>query len=196
MPLLPVISLSIGNTCNKVTMTESTDFYVVSTNEGGWGGPNIDTTDIDLSQVKIYDYLGTTLLAVYGLTGLYPSATPSEFVILDEQSWTFPDGIYQIRYEITVNLEVPVIYRNETTHQLFLCNLCNCKDALVYKLIKACDTEAVKKLKLQVDQMEIFVYGIQSAFSCGDFVTATTILTAASTYCQTLSDCGCNCGGC
>jgi hypothetical protein len=191
MSLVPIISLSLGRKCDKITLTESTNVYSIN-NEGGWGTPNIDTTTITLSEVKVYDYLGTTLLQTFDLTGLYPSATPSEFIILNETSWTQADGIFQIRYEIT---EDDTIYRNETTHELFLCNLCNCLDKLIARLIKTCDTHKVKDLKTQVDQMEIFIYGIKSAFSCADFETANKILAAASIYCQTLSDCGCGCGG-
>jgi hypothetical protein len=193
MALTPVISLSLNNKCDKVTMTESTGLYVTPSNEGGWGTPNIDTTNITLSELKIYDYLGTTLKDTYDLTGLYPSATPSEFTILLEAGWELPDGIYQIKYEITDDSLTPVIYRNETTHELFICNLCNCKNSLVQKLVKACDTLTIEKLKTQVDQMEIFIYGIQSAFACGDFATANSILASASTYCTTVSNCGCGC---
>lgn len=196
MALKPSISLSLGNKCDKVTFTETTGVYNATTNVTGWGTPNIDTTDIATSVVNIYNYTGTTLLDTFDLTGLYPSATPSEFNILEEEDWTLADGIYKIMYTITDDSVTPVVYNNDLTHELFLCNLCNCKNGLIEKLVKSCDTETVKKLKLQVDQMEIFVYGIQSAFSCGDFITATTILTAASAYCQTLSDCGCGCGGC
>jgi len=197
MALLPVISLSLGNKCNKVTMTESTGFYVTGTNEGGWGplNNNIYTDNIILSEVKIYNYLGTTLVDTYDLTGLYPSQAPSEFIILSDAVWSQVDGIYQIQYEITDDSDSvePVIYRNTTTHELFLCNLCNCKDALIVKLTKACDSKTTEKLKVQIDQMEIFIYGIQSAFSCGDFETANNILANASTYCATVSDC-CGCG--
>lgn len=196
MALIPSISLSLNNTCNKVTLTETTNVYNALTNLGGWGVPNIDTTNITASVVNIYTHDGLTLLDSYTLTGLYPSATPSSFEILEEAGWTQADGIYQIRYIITDDSLTPVNYYSDTTHELFLCNLCNCKDKLIARLVKACDTEAVKKLKTQVDQMEIFIYGIQSAFSCGDFATATTILASASTFCQTLSDCNCGCNDC
>jgi len=200
MALLPVISLSLGNKCNTVTLTENTSPYNVTTNPGGWGSVNISANDITNSVVNIYDYTGFTLLDTYNLTGLYSGAfaypTPTSFEILKDTGWAQSDGIYQIRYIITDNSVTPVNYYGDTMHELFLCNLCNCRDSLIHKLIKACDVENIKNLKTQVDQMEIFIYGIQSAFSCGDFSTATTILTAATTYCQTLSDCGCGCSGC
>ena len=95
----------------------------------------------------------------------------------------------------TVHEDDITIIRTSKSYELFICNLCNCKESLVAKLVKACDTLEVSKLKTQVDQMEVFIYGIQSAFSCGDFTTATTLLEAATKYCSLVSDCGCGCGG-
>jgi hypothetical protein len=170
----------------------------------GTGSNNGGTYQINLAQsigpgVTI---TGSSILDVYVLksytTDVYSSQiaspTPGIFTALVDQPWTQLDGIYQIIYSIEDFDENK--YENETSHELFICNLCNCKDGLVNKLLNACDSITVKKLKEQVDQMEMFIYGIQSAFSCGDFDTADSILTAATTYCQTLSDCGCGCGGC
>lgn len=193
MALVPVISLSLGNKCNKVTLREETGFYEVINNPTGWGIPNIETGNITNSIVNILNHEGTTILDSYNLTDLYSVATPSPFNILTEVPWLQVDGIFQIRYQVTDNSGTPVVYFSETTHELFICNLCNCKDSLITKLVKSCDAIKTKELKIQVDQIEIFIYGIQTAFSCGDFVTANTILTAASTYCQTVSNCGCGC---
>jgi hypothetical protein len=133
-----------------------------------------------------------------GSTNVYASATgaptPGSFTAINEASWLNPDGVYQVVYTVEVGATK---YKNKTQHVLFLCNLCNCKDALVVKLLNACDTKAVIKLKEQVDQMEIFMYGIKSAFSCGDFDTLDAILDAATKYCTTISDCAdCGCSGC
>jgi len=200
MSLLPKINLSVGNTCNKVSLIESTSAYVMGTNDGGWGSPNIDTSSVDTSIVNIYDFADTVVLQSFtlkdNLIDLYSLATnpntPAEFTIIADTNWTQPDGIFKVEYEVTTNTDT---YSN-TTYQLFLCNLCNCRDNLIVKLIDACSVPAVKQLKDQVDQMEIFIYGIQTAFGCQDFDTADSILTAAATYCQTLTDCGdCGCGG-
>lgn len=144
---------------------------------------------------------GTTIEAQYILKNSYIDVylgqtnypTPNTFTALTDQAWNEADGIYQIVYEIET---LDTKYTNETTHQLFICNICNCKDSLVVKLIDACDSITVKKLKEQVDQMEIFIYGIQSAFACGDFDTADNIIIAATKYCQTVVNCGCGCGDC
>jgi hypothetical protein len=274
MALVPKISLTLNNKCNKVTLTEETNPYNLSANPGGWGSANASASDIDYATVEAFPFTyntstnaycigsiagnvftdtshlsgvfvlgqvltgvgiaaGTTITGFLTGTGSnnggtytvsvsqtvgpititgvslaaqftlkdsttnvyvgkpgYP--TPLTFTALYERPWTNPDGIYQIIYKVYVDSD---LYLNETQHQLFLCNLCNCKDVLITRLIDACDSIKVKELKEQVDQMEIFIYGIQSAFACGDFDTADNILTAASTYCQTLSNCGCGCGG-
>jgi hypothetical protein len=276
MAIVPKISLSLGNKCNLITITEETSGFSLGVNDTGWGGPNITTNDIVTADVKIYPFTytpttnavafgnitGTTFTDTTHLSGTFQigqtltgpgvlpgtvitalltgtgsnnggtyqvnlaqttgpttitgssvlntyylknssvdvysaqiaSPTPGTFTAIQDASWLSQDGVYQIIYTIEDNSENK--YKNATQHELFICNLCNCKDNLVTKLIDACDSLTVKKLKEQVDQMEIFIYGIQSAFSCGDFDTADAILSAATTYCQTLSDCGCNCGGC
>jgi hypothetical protein len=202
MALKPSISLSLGNKCNKVTFTETTNPYMFDTNEGGWGDPNLDASDIVDAKVRIYNYQGTTLLATYDITDNYSSAlgypTPNSFVILEDAAWTLSDGIYKIVYSIETEDEEEdsEVFNSDLQHELFTCNLCNCLDKLIQRLVKACDTKKVQELKLQVDQIEILLYGIQTAFSCGDFETATTILESATTYCQTLSDCGCGCNDC
>lgn len=274
MSLLPQISLSLGNKCNTVTIEELTGLYVASTNIGGWGGPNIDTSVITYAAVNVFPFTGSAIsasgtgeitgtlftdtthisglfqigqqligtgitpgttiigvitgtgnnnggtyivnysqtvaattiagipvLASYPLfdgtvdvfSGLPSAPTPAPFIALQDQTWSNVDGIYEIIYTVTDGIDV---YTNETQHELFICNLCNCKDSLVIKLIDACSTLAVKALKEQVDQMEVFIYGIQSAFSCADFDTAENIITAATNYCTTISNCSdCGCGG-
>ena len=272
---LPKISASLNNKCNKVTLCEETGPYVTCQNEGGWGGPNIDTSNITFADVRFFNLdqtagiaasgtgtisgdiftdtthltgafaVGQTLVGVgiaegtvitqlisgtgsdnggtyrvnipqsvasttvYGLalsgsyilyngtTDLYSAVvsapTPGSFTILSEADWSSPDGIYQVVY--TIIDDSGNTYKNDTQHVLFICNLCNCKEELVYRLVNACDSKSVTKLKTQVDQMEMFIYGIKSAFSCGDFDTADAIITAATTFCQTVSDCaGCGCG--
>jgi hypothetical protein len=274
MALVPKISLTLNNKCNKVTLIEETNPYDLFANPGGWGDANLPADDITYASVEVFPFayntatnasctgsiagtvftdithlagvfvIGQTLtgngiapgtvitgfltgtgsnnggtytvsvsqtLSSRTITGTSLSAqfilknsstdvysgkpgypTPITFTALSEKTWSNPDGIYEIVYKVYDSSD---IYLNEETHQLFLCNLCNCKDAMIIKLINACDSLKVKELKEKVDQMEIFIYGIQSAFACGDFDTADNILTAASTYCQTLSNCGCGCGG-
>jgi hypothetical protein len=258
-------------------LTEETGPYNAANNPGGWGGININTSDIDYAFVNVYPFTytptqnaastgqitgtvftdtlhlsgsfavgqylsgpgivpGTMITALLTGTGtnnggtyqinisqtvpasttiigtaplnqyilknntvnVYSSQlnapTPCPFTALTDQTWNQSDGIYQIVYSIYDN---STLYQNNKTYELFICNICSCKDQLVIALIDACDSITVKKLKEQVDQMEIFIYGIKSAFACGDFDTATAIIEAAGKYCETIVGCrGCGCGGC
>jgi hypothetical protein len=167
----------------------------------GTGSNNGGTYQVNISQtVTSGPITGISIVANYYLKNstvdVYATApgapTPYTFDALVDQTWSNPDGIYQVDYTVIRN---GIIFKNKKHHELFLCNLCNCKDALIARLVKACDKLEVEKLKTQVDQMEVFIYGIQSAFSCGNFTTATTLLEAATKYCSLVSDCGCGCGG-
>lgn len=276
MPLVPKVSLSLGNKCNLVTLTENTGIYHVDNNPTGWGAPNINTSNVLFAFVNVYPFtytpyqnavstgsiIGTVFTDVTHLAGTFAvgqyltgpgvipgtiitalltgtgtnnggtyqvnisqtllsstitgtspvnqyvfkglmtnvyagqpgNPTPFPFTALTDQTWNQSDGIYQIEYSVYDNA---TLYKNDKTYELFICNICNCKDHLVVDLINACDSITVKTLKEQVDQMEIFIYGIQSAFSCGDFDTATAIIEAAGKYCETIVGCkGCGCGGC
>lgn len=167
----------------------------------GTGSNNGGTYQVSISQtVTSTPITGISVVANYYLknttVNVYSTApgapTPYIFDALIDQTWSNPDGIYEVVYTV---IRAGIIYKNKKYHELFLCNLCNCKEALIARLVKACDRLEVEKLKTQVDQMEVFIYGIQSAFSCGDFTTATSLLEAATKYCSLVSDCGCGCGG-
>jgi hypothetical protein len=192
-------TFQVGQTLVGLGIAPGTTIVALLT---GTGANNGGTYEVSISQtvastsitgisVTASFYLRNSSINVYSTAPGTP--TPYIFDALVNQTWTNPDGIYQMIY--TVHEDDITIIRTSKSYELFICNLCNCKESLVAKLVKACDTLEVSKLKTQVDQMEVFIYGIQSAFSCGDFTTATTLLEAATKYCSLVSDCGCGCGG-
>lgn len=126
-------------------------------------------------------------------TLLFNNPTPVQGTVISDAPWFAGDGIYYVLYTVETATSV---YTNQKQNVLFICNLCACKDKLFLKLIDACSAAETTKLKEQVNQLEIFIYGIKAAFACGDFDKADAILTAATTYCKTVSDCGCGCEGC
>jgi hypothetical protein len=200
MALIPKISLSVGGKCNTVTVVESTGVYVTNQNIGGWGGPNIDTSDIDTASIIITDFsnnsntqtivLKSPTIDVY--SAVVSAPTPGAFIALSDAPWELADGIYKVVYTVTSN---GTNYINKTHYELFLCNLCNCKNNLVYDLATNCDSTCTTRLKETLDQLEVLEYGIQTAFACKNFTQAKTLLTHASKLCTTVSDCGCGCGG-
>ena len=200
MALIPKISLSVEGKCNTVTVIESTGVYVTNLNVGGWGSPNIDTSDINTASITITDFFNNLNIQTINLksptidvySGVVSAPTPGAFIALSDAPWNLNDGIYKVVYTVTSN---GTNYINKTPHELFLCNLCNCKNSLVLDLATNSDSSCTTRLKETLDQLEVLEYGIQTAFACKNFTQAKTLLTHASKLCTTVSDCGCGCGG-
>lgn len=265
MALVPKASLTLGNKCNKVTITDTTGIYDALINTSGWGTPNTETVDVVAASINVVNYFNAATSNVVAISsvgsisgtiftdtthgsgnfsvgqtligpGVLPGTKITSFMtgtgnnnggtyqvnlaqtvtavtiqgavyntsydvtsgilaytggketfgILSDASWTLPDGIYKIIYSVSTTTSV---FTNSSQKELFLCNLCNCKDNLIMKLLDANSSLDVTRLKEQVNQMEIFIYGIERAFECGDYGNASNILDAASTYCQTITGC-------
>jgi len=187
---------AIGQLLTGTNVEPGTRIVAVITGTGSNNGgtyivnisQNVSATTINGYAISDAIILKDNTINLYENTVNYP--TPSSFVILEDVAWANPDGIYRIVYNVFYDGDT---FTNPTQYTLFLCNLCACKDKLVQKLIKSCSTPNTEKLKTQVDQMEIFIYGIQSAFACNDFTTVNSLLTEASTYCETINSCNCGC---
>jgi hypothetical protein len=203
MALLPKISINVSNTGNKADVWEKTGVYS-SGNTTGWGSTNPDASDITSADIKIYDYLGTTLMQTIAMvdisTDIYATVsgvsypTPPSFKAYSDIPWVHLDGVYKIVYSITTTGPVTVV--NDCQYSLFTVNLCNCMQGLLVKMATICSGEKLDKYKQVYDQLEIFKYGIETAFSNADFVKVNTLLTEASKLCTTFSDCGCGCDDC
>lgn len=201
MALVPKISFIINNKCDKITITEETGVYVVNSNEEGWGTPNIDTSSITDASVNIYDSTGVDLLQTFILkdlttdiyAGVVSAPTPGAFIAFNEVLWTQTDGVYKVEYTLTDGVDT---YTNLEQYELFTCSLENCLNSLTVKLVKTCDSLKIKEIKNKINQVELFLYGVQTAFASGDFTTVNSILNTATKYCTTVSDCDCGCDDC
>lgn len=192
MAFIPKVELTLTPNGDIVMLTDTTRMYSIF-NVTGWGA-GVTTEDIITSNVKVYD-LANTLIDTYilkdNIVNYYdgiPTSTPDSFSIL-ETDWTSPDGIYKTVYTI---YDGTLTYMSNN-NVLFLYNLCNCKNTIVADISVECNSAKKDLLKKSLDQIEMFIYGIQSAFSVGEFGKATNILETASIYCKTVSDCGCGC---
>ena len=199
MALRPKVNISKLTSCDKVDIFEETGPYSAAYITG-WGNTNIDTGNITDAKVDIFNYDGTSLLDTIilydGVTDVYSgtvgSPTPAPFLALTDVEWNQPDGIYKIVYTITDD-SVPTAqkYLNELQHELFICGICSCINSIKAKLVTECDSETLSRYKDNLDQIEIIKYGIEAAFSCGNFVKATNLINSASKICDNLCDCGC-----
>lgn len=199
MALIPKISLNISNTCKKINVWEKTNPYDAVNNIGGWSTLNGTTNVITSADVKIYDLsdvLVQTIVMFNGTINVYPDVspyTPPTFQAYTDLNWSQLDGVYKIVYEVGIS---PKIYTNEPQYELFMCNLCNCMGGLVIKMSDLCSGKKLTKYKEVFDQLEIFKYGIMTAFSNADFTSVNILLAEASKLCTTFSDCSCGCSDC
>lgn len=205
--LTPKINLTINNTCDTVNVWENTGSYAAG-NLTGWGTPNPDTSTITEANIKIYDHTGTTLLQtiVMASSGASPidvystaagAPTPPPFQAYSDASWSQPDGIYKVIYEIVTNDGTgDANWSSVDEWCLFTCNLCNCMQSLLLKMSEQCPGDKLTKYKEIYDRLEMFKYAIEAAHVSCDFVKATELIAEANSLCTTFSDCGCGCADC
>jgi hypothetical protein len=190
---LPKIDICINNKCDSICIKELTDIIQAPYNLTGWGASNILTSDVVTATITILNLDGDTVKTFVVKDevdiDLYPNTTPTPFVITDDESWSSSDGIYQVVYIITADSNT---YTNGGQYTLFTCSIKNCINTLVASIVKECNKIKLSEQKELLDQLELIVYGIESAFSCNDFTTATQLIEAAQKICDNICDCGCN----
>lgn len=201
MALVPKIDVCINNKCDKLDIYEKTGPYDATNNTEGWANSgsvsgHIDTSEIVTADLKIYDYLQNTLYSTIvlkdGVTDVYAGVVgapaPSGFFAVNDSEWAEVDGIYKLVYTINSS---SASYTNETQFKLFICNLENCLANLKAKSVTECDAKTLANIKDKIDQLEVIIYGIKSAFSCADWDTANTLISNGTIICDNLCDCGC-----
>lgn len=204
MALVPKIDICIQSKCDKIDVYEKTGPYDATNNPEGWSNSgttagHIDTSEISTADLKIYDYLQNTLYETIilkdGGTDVYVGVTgapaPASFLAVSGQEWTETDGIYKLVYTIDDGANT---YTNETQHKLLICNLENCLNNLKAKAVTECSGNKLGKIKDNIDQLEVLIYGIKSAFSCADWESAIELIASGTTICENL--CDCKCGDC
>jgi hypothetical protein len=202
MALVPKINICIQSKCDKIDVYEQTGPYDATNNDEGWSNSgttagHIDTSEIQTAVLSIYDYLQNTLYETITLkdtvsvdvyTGVTGAPAPANFLAVSGQAWTQPDGVYKLVYVIDDGSST---YTNDTQYALLTCNLENCLDGLKKKAITECNSKTLSNIKDKIDQIELLIYGIESAFSCNDMTTVVSLIKSGTTICDNLCDCGC-----
>lgn len=201
MALVPKIKVCVSNKCDKIDIYEQTGPYNLTNNPEGWVNSgtvtgNIDTSEIVTSDLKIYDFNKNTLFDTYVLyngiidvySGVAGAPLPSEFLAISQAAWLQADGVYELVYTIT---SASNIFTNKKQCILNTCNIKNCILGLKAKTISECNSDTLGKIKDKINQLEILLYGINSAFSCLNVDKVTELIGFAKTICDNLCDCGC-----
>ena len=200
MALVPKINICVNTKCASIDVYEETSPYHATNNPEGWrnssAGAWLDTSEITAASLGIYDYTGTTLHTTVTLksggvdvyAGVIGAPAPGRFLAASAAAFTYGDGVYKLVYTVAKNATV---YTNEPQYELVTCSIVECINGLKAKLVTECDGVKLIDTKEKIDQLELILYGIETAFSCADFVTATSLIASAKTICDNLCDCGC-----
>ncbi len=169
MALVPSINLCVRSNCTQLVLRETTGVYSIA-NPGGYGAPNILTSDIAIWTLLIVAPDGTTYtLSNADLTGFPTSNTSYEFVIpmsLIGNRTKIEDGYWQFRYILSVN-----DFSNYTydTARTFTCSINCCIDNMLSKIkLLGCDT--CENLFTYEDYAKALALrdSLENATDCGD----------------------------
>jgi len=196
LSFVPKVEVCITNKCDAICIKETTDVVQLPYNSTGWGTSTLTTDLVVGAEVRFFawDDLDTYLqnfVLKDNLVDLYPNTTPTPFVVTTDEAWEQADGIFKVEYSIA---DGSASYTNTSYYVLFICNIETCFDNLVTKIIQECDSIKLDNYKDILNQLEVIMYGIKSAFKCGEYATATTLIAAAKVICDNM--CDCDCGDC
>lgn len=191
MSLIP--KFTIGNGCNfdSLTHTQTTGVYNADTNAGGYGSPNIETSDVDSTTLSITNLF--TEITFDDITTITASSTEVETEIaLDEltvdgavvYTTTLEDGIYEFIFSVlsgdsTYTYTVRKLYLPELWSLLANASLkisggsCSCRDKFISKwLIGFARLTALEGTSIcgditQFQNQYDFVYNYLSNLKCG-----------------------------
>jgi len=201
MALVPKINICVNTKCASIDVYEETSPYHATNNPEGWAASgtvqaNISTAQITTADLAVYDHTGVSLQTTIALksasvdvyTGVAGAPQPGRFLAASAVAFTYGDGVYKLTYVVKGN---STTFTNIPQYELITCSLCSCIDVLKGKMVTGCDSIKLQEIKEKINQLELILYGIETAFSCADFVTATSLIASAKTICDNLCDCGC-----
>ena len=186
MALSPVITATLNNNGQTMTVVEATGVYDATTNTGGWETPNIAGSDVVTATITITYADGST--QVEDVTAQIPATVTGTFTFTDITLSGYQDGITVIRYEIET---VTTTYAYDLT-LLFSCNVRACIDKMWADV--ACQTCSgscdVGSLIDDANLAEALYNAMGSAGACGNSAYVNKILESLMNLCNWEN---CNC---
>jgi hypothetical protein len=202
MALTPTISACL-NGCTGITITDTTGFYNVTTNLGGWNanstiyrvGPNIPnvqsatltiTLNSSSTPLETINVLLPVQNAIFPIFDLYTYAPVDIF-----GNTTLVDGSYTITYTITDN--DGVIYITDTVLVVY-CNVICCVEKLAVAAADGscdpCDSEAFNNFVLA----DGILQSLKAVAECSGEAEFLKLLNKLQRLCGTSTTGGCGCG--
>jgi len=174
-----------SNNCQNLTFTETTGAYNATYNLGGYGSPNIETSDVLTAVLIITSPSGIEYpqIDLYS-TGDFPtdSLTDEGYVItlipdtsLEDGEWTFTYAISTFDEEYT-----------KTITKLLFCNANCCVSTMLSNLQLNDTCDSCKPTEQSMDYLKIwtFLQSLKKAAYCGDVDNFTNLLKIINKLCK------------
>jgi hypothetical protein len=199
MALIPSISACLVD-CRKITISDTTGFYNVSNNPGGWNDDltvwktNVDTPYLQSATVSISLNGGEpTVITVTNViqTSVYPEYTLYEYTPVNSNNESnLQDGYYNITYT--------VVDSNDNTYEteiefVVYCNVACCVSKLAAAVANessTCDSEAYDDF-LTADGIYQALKAVAESKGTQEFYK---LLTKLQRLCSSTPTGGCGCG--
>jgi hypothetical protein len=203
MALIPQISTCL-NGCISITITDTTGFYNVTTNAGGWNNsstvyrvgpstPNVQLATITITLnssptplIEPTNVLTTVQGAVFPTFDLYTYAPVDIF-----GNSTLADGSYTITYTIVDSNDI--IYTTDTVVVVY-CNVACCVSKLAVavadELCNTCESEAFNTFVLA----DGILQALNAVAECSGEAEFLKLLNKLQRLCGTSTTGGCGCG--
>lgn len=167
MALTPTIQVCLNSACDTLTLTETTGVYNASTNTGGYGAPNITTSDVETVLLTVIAPDDTEYEIDLTATD-FPSSNDEfeyELDLADLGNRTsIEDGYWQFVYEV---VDGATTY-TATKNYMFYCESECCVAKLLAKVEPDecdCDTQNLKRIE-NYTKARTFLASLKNAASC------------------------------
>jgi len=190
MALIPKIKLCLASNCSTLTFRETTGVYNATTNTGGYGTPNIDTTNIVSAVLSVVDPNGVTYTIDLFATGDYPTTnTDLEYTIDlgDLNRTSIEDGYWEFIYDLVDDQDDE--YSGNVSYY-FYCNT----ECCVSKLLNLIELDECMCNEANNDRLETYtrakalLQSLKNAAGCFDTTKFNKIKTVLQKICRN-SDC-------
>lgn len=189
MALTPKICVTVKNNCSGFSISDITEEYNSKTNIGGWGSPNITTSDIVEAVIRIDDGYESH---EYDVIDSIPSTVTGEYELTLIED-TFVDGEYTVTYLITDDNGLEY----SCTKKVYItCNVRCCVDKMWLSYISElggsdCGCGCSGKITLNdILFAEALYKSLTRAAGCLNNATRDKILSQLQKICQ-YSNCNC-----
>ncbi len=180
MSLILNFEICQSSNCKDLVFSETTGFYNVNYNVGGYNTPNPSDSTALSAVLTITD--PNNLVTTINLTSQgFPTGDLTSDGYTISSSEVLPDGMYTFVY--TVTYENNVTYTKSITKLLY-CNSECCVNQMLANLNLTCDCCETDDNIKSYYKAWTFLQALKNAAQCGDVTTFTNILKIITKLCK------------